>query len=147
MDTHPAKSVDLRFLEEVLNAHRLEALPDIVADDFIEENPVSGQGPGRDGLRDFLEHMFTAFPDVHWSVGHMVAEGDTVMTWGTWHGTHLGTFLGIPPTGRRVNVEAWTKDVIRDDRISTSRIIMDNLGLLRQLGALPTVVDAPTPTG
>lgn len=137
MPNHAAQSVDRRFVEEVLNGRNLDVLPELLTDDFTEENPVPGQGPGRDGLRDFLQQMFTAFPDLQWTVEQMVSDDDTVMSLSTWQGTHLGAFLGIPPTGNRVSVEAWTRDVLRNGKISSSRILMDNLALLQQLGATP----------
>ncbi|GAA2746884.1 hypothetical protein GCM10009868_34080 [Terrabacter aerolatus] len=132
-------AVPVRFVEEVLNGHNLDVIPDLVSDDFVEENPPPGQGPGRDGLRDFLGQLFTAFPDLEWTVEQMVADGEAVMAWSTWKGTHRDAFLGIPPTGTRVTVEAWTRDVVHDGRIVSSRILMDNLALLQQLGAIPAV--------
>ena len=55
----------------------------------------------------------------------------------TWTGTHRGEFLGIPPTGKPVRVWGVVMDVVKDGRLSESRIIMDTLGLLQQLGAVP----------
>lgn len=51
------KATGLRFAQEVLSHHDLDVLPELVGDDFVEENPIPGQGPGRDGLRDFLSAM------------------------------------------------------------------------------------------
>ena len=59
------------------------------------------------------------------------------VTFSIWTGTHLGEFLGIPATGRSVQVEAWTLDRYRDGQMTESRIIMDVAGLLTQLGAIP----------
>lgn len=137
MSTEPSKAVGLRFVNEVLNARNIDVLTEVMSDDFTEENPPPGQGPGRDGLRDFLADMFTAFPDLEWTIEQMVAEDDLVMSWGTWRGTHQGSFLGIPPTGRQLIVEAWVRDVIRDGKICSSRILMDSLSLMQQLGAIP----------
>lgn len=131
------KAIDLRFVKEVLSEHDLDVLPDLVAEDFVEQNPPPGQGPGREGLRAFLAQMFEAFPDLRWRVEEMVAEGDRVAAWSTWEGTHRGTFLGLPPTGRSVAVEAWTIDRFRDGKIAESRILMDVMGLMQQLGAIP----------
>jgi steroid delta-isomerase-like uncharacterized protein len=131
------KARDLRFVEEVLNQHHLDVLPDLVAEDFLEQNPPPGQGPGREGLRQFLAQMFEAFPDLRWRVEEMVAEGDRVAAWSTWTGTHRGTFFGVPPTGRSVSVESWTIDYFRDGMLTESRIIMDVMGLMQQLGAIP----------
>jgi len=127
-----------RFTEEVLNGHDLDgALTELVAEDFVEQNPLPGQGPGRAGLRDVLAGMNAAFPDIRWSVQDTVVEGDRVGTFSFWIGTHKGEFLGIPATGRRVTVEAWTLDRYENGQLAESRIIMDVAGLLAQLGVLP----------
>jgi steroid delta-isomerase-like uncharacterized protein len=127
-----------RFTDEVLNGRDLDgALTELVVEDFLEENPLPGQGPGRAGLADVLAGMNAAFPDLHWDVHETIVEGDRIMTYSTWTGTHQGDFLGIPATGRPVAVEAWTKDRYRDGRLVQSRIIMDVVGLLTQLGVLP----------
>ena len=131
--TENNKAMDLRFATEVLSEHNLDVLTELVAEDFIEQNPPPGQGPGREGLRQFLAQLFDAFPDLSWRVEEMVAEGDRVASWSTWKGTHRGTFMGLPPTGRTVSVEAWTMDHFRDSKVAESRIIMDMMGLMQQL--------------
>jgi steroid delta-isomerase-like uncharacterized protein len=128
---------DLAFARVVLNDHRLDQIAMYVRSDFVEENPAPGQGPGRDGLRDFLSSFLAAFPDVTWTVQETVAQGNTVAAWSVWEGRHDGEFMGIPATGRRVSVEAWTFDRFRDGGMASSRILMDQFGLLRQLGAIP----------
>ena len=132
------RAIDLRFVDEVLNGHNLDVLPELVAEDFVEQNPPPGQGPGREGLRQFLAQMFEAFPDLRWRVEETVAEENRVAAWSTWEGTHRGTFLGVPPTGRSVSVEAWTIDYFRDGKLAESRIIMDVMGLMQQLGVVPS---------
>ncbi len=71
-----------------------------------------------------------------------VVRGGCVAMWSVWSGTHRGEFMGIPATGRTVAVEAWTMDTLRDGRLVQSRILMDAMGMLTQLGALPAP-DAP----
>ena len=88
--------------------------------------------------------MFAAFPDLRWTPQQMIAEDDRVLSCSVWTGTHRGPFLGIPPTGRQVSVEAWTLDRFRDGKMTQSRIIMDVAGLLVQLGVL---APAPGPPG
>ena len=127
-----------RFTDEVINAHDVGApLTELVFEDFVEQNPLPGQGPGRAGLADILTMMWTAFPDLHWNLQDTLVQGDRVMTLSTWTGTHRGEFMGIPATGREVAVEAWTVDRYRDGRLAESRIIMDVAGLLVQLGIVP----------
>jgi len=129
-------AVGRRLVAEVLSGHNLDVLPELVHEDFVEQNPAPGQGPGREGFRQFLAYLFSAFPDVRWTVQETVAEDDKVAAWSIWEGTHQGTFLGIEPTGRQVRVEAWTIDYFRNGKVAESRIIMDMLGLMQQLGAL-----------
>jgi steroid delta-isomerase-like uncharacterized protein len=112
----------------------------VVVEDFVDHSPLPGQGPGRAGLADILTGMFTAFPDLHWTLHDTVVEDDRVVSLSSWTGTHRGPFMGIPPTGRSVAVEAWTLDRYRDGRLTESRIIMDIAGMLIQLGLIP----APT---
>jgi steroid delta-isomerase-like uncharacterized protein len=136
------KAIDLRIMNEVLNGHDLDVLPELVAEDFVEQNPPPGQGPGREGLRQFLARFLEAFPDLRWRLEEMVAEGDRVASWSTWQGTHRGEFFGVPPTGRTVSVEAWTIDQFRDGKMAESRIIMDVMGLMQQLGVIPQPASA-----
>lgn len=139
----PAVEQDLRalahrFIDDVINARDLDgALVEMVAEDFVELNPLPGQGPGRAGLADTLSMLFTGFPDLRWTLHDTLVEGDRVMGFSTWTGTHDGGFMGIPATGRTATVEAWTIDRYRDGIFVESRIIMDVAGLLGQLGVLP----------
>ena len=141
--THSVVQHDLRvllqrFIDDVINAQDLDtALVEIVAENFVELNPLPGQGPGRAGLADILGMMFTGFPDLHWTLHDTLVEGDRVMGFSTWTGTHEGEFMGIPATRRTATVEAWTLDRFRDGIFIESRIIMDVAALLGQLGVLP----------
>ena len=132
------------FIDRVLNDHDLDAVDELVAEDFHEQNPPPGMGPGRQGLRDFLASMFAAFPDLRWEVKQSVAADGCVAMWSVWSGTHQGEFMGIPATGRTVAVEAWTLDILRDGLLVESRILMDTMGMLTQLGALPAPDAAAT---
>lgn len=127
-----------RFIDEVINGRDLDrALTEVVAEDFVEQIPFPGQGPGRAGLADVLAGMFAAFPDLHWTIRDTLAEDDRVMAYSTWTGTHRDNFLGIPATGKQVSVDAWTVDRYHNGQMTESRLIMDVAGLLAQLGALP----------
>jgi steroid delta-isomerase-like uncharacterized protein len=131
------------FIEEVINRGRFERMNDLVKEDFIELAPFPGQQQGREGLRAVLMQMKSAFPDIHWVVLEMISEGDKVVTRFTWSGTHRDTFLGIPATGRSVEVKGTVIDRLEAGKMADSRILMDTLGLMQQLGVLP----APPPAG
>jgi steroid delta-isomerase-like uncharacterized protein len=131
------------FIEEVLNQGRFERMSDLVKEDFIELDPLPGQQQGREGLKAVLMEMKSAFPDIHWVILEMIAEGDKVATRFTWSGTHRDQFLGIPATGKSVEVKGVVIDRLEAGKMADSRILMDTLGLMQQLGVLP----APAPGG
>jgi steroid delta-isomerase-like uncharacterized protein len=134
-----------RFGKEVLNEKNLSAIDEIAADDFVELDPIPGQPPGRDGLKTFLATvLFPAFPDQEWVTHEQVNDGDKVVSRFTWYGTHQGAFMGIPATGCRIAVKGVVIDRVVGGKWKDSRILLDNLGLLQQLDALPAA--APTPT-
>jgi steroid delta-isomerase-like uncharacterized protein len=127
-----------RFVEEVINKKKLDAVNELVAEDFVEHIPFPGQGPGREGLKHALSIFLSAFPDLQWILEEQIAEGEKVVSRFTMTGTHRGEFLGIAPTGNPVNVWGVVIDVVRDDKFAESRIIMDTLGLMQQIGVIPS---------
>ena len=124
------------FIEEVINNKNLDAANEIVSEDFIEHIPFPRQEQGREGLKFVLASMFTGFPDMHWTVDEQVSEGEKVVTRFTWTGTHQGDFMGIPATNKSVEVWGVVIDVVKNGWFSESRIIMDTVGLLTQLGVM-----------
>jgi steroid delta-isomerase-like uncharacterized protein len=126
-----------RFIEEVLNKGDIDAAGQFVREDVVEQVPFPGQGPGLEGLKDILRGMRAAFPDMHWSIEEQLVDTDKVLTRFEWTGTHQGAFLGIPATGRHVTVWGMVIDRLVDNRIKETRIIMDMLGLMTQLGMFP----------
>ncbi len=126
-----------RFVERVLNEGRIEEAGEFFWEDVVEEVPLPGQGPGLKGLQEVLVQMKGAFPDIHWEVEEQISEGDRVVSRFVWTGTHRGAFLGIPATGRRVSVWAVVMDHFVEGRIKHTRIIMDTLGMMGQMGVLP----------
>jgi steroid delta-isomerase-like uncharacterized protein len=137
------KAVVQRFIDEVLNQGKLETADEIVAEDFVELDPLPGQRQGRGGLKEIVALLRTAFPDMHWSVDETIAAGEKVVTRFTWTGTHKGDFLGIPATGRPVSVKGVVIDRIVGGKMTDSRILMDNFGMMQQLGVIPPPAQAP----
>jgi len=126
-----------QFIDETLNKGDVEGAGRFVWEDVVEQVPFPGQGPGLAGLQDVLRAMRAAFPDLHWSVEEQLADGDRVLTRFVWTGTHRGAFLGLPATDRRVSVWGMVIDRLVEGRIKDTRILIDTLGLMTQLGALP----------
>src|SRR5215469_3307851 len=112
-----------RFMEEVINQGNLDAADEIVAEDFVELDPLPGQRQGREGLKEVIGMLRAAFPDIHWVVDETIAAGEKVVTRFTWTGTHRGPFLGIPATGRNVRVKGVVIDRLSGGRMADSRIL------------------------
>lgn len=125
-----------RFVDEVITQGDIDLAAQFVWEDVVEQVPLPGQGPGLEGLKDILRAMRAAFPDLIFSIQEQIAEGDKVASRFEWTGTHEGTFLGVPATGRFVRVWGIVIDRLEKGRIKDTRIIMDTLGLMIQLGAI-----------
>ena len=125
------------FVDEVITQGNIEAAAQYVWEDVVEQVPLPGQGPGLDGLKDIIRAMRAGFPDIVFSIQEQIAEQDKVVSRFEWTGTHDGEFLGIPATGRPVRVWGIVIDRLQDGRIKDTRIIMDTLGLMAQLGVFP----------
>jgi steroid delta-isomerase-like uncharacterized protein len=126
-----------RFADEVITQGNIDAAAQFVWEDVVEQVPLPGQGPGLEGLKDILRAMRSAFPDIVFSVHEQISEGDKVASRFEWTGTHQGAFLGVPATGRHVSVWGIVIDRLVEGRIKDTRIIMDTLGLMVQLGVAP----------
>jgi steroid delta-isomerase-like uncharacterized protein len=137
MSVESNKEFMRRWVDETINRKNLRAIDEMVAENFTEHVPFPGQPPGREGLKLVIGGFLKAFPDIRWTVEEEIAEGDKVVSRFTWTGTHQGEFLGVPATGRKVTVWGVVIDVVRDGKFAESRIIMDTLGLMQQLGAIP----------
>jgi steroid delta-isomerase-like uncharacterized protein len=125
------------FYEQVLNAHDLDAIDDLVAEDYVELDPQQGQAAGRNGLRQALAEFNEAFPDNHWHLDERIVDGEKIVTRFHWTGTHTGEFRGVPATNKSASVKGVVIDEFEDGQMARSRILMDQFGLLQQLGLLP----------
>jgi steroid delta-isomerase-like uncharacterized protein len=125
------------FVDEVINKGDFEAANLFVWEDVVEHVPFPGQGPGLDGLKDVLRGMRAGFPDLLFSIKEQISEGEKVLSRFEWTGTHRAEFLGVPATGRPVKVWGMVIDRLQDGKIKETRILMDTLGLMMQLGVIP----------
>ena len=142
MSEETNKALLRRFVEEIVNQGHMAVAAELVAPDFIELDPFPGQAPGRAGLIESIEGLRAAFPDLAWRIEEVVAEGEKVASYHTWSGTHLGEFLGIAPTGKRVRMGCMIFDTYEDGKLKQSRLMMNVLSLLQQLGAVPEAEQA-----
>jgi steroid delta-isomerase-like uncharacterized protein len=127
------------FIDRVLTAGEVDATGDYFHSDMVEEVPFPGQGPGLDGLKETLIRIRRAFPDSQWKVEEQIAEDNKVLTRFLWSGTHQGEFLGIPATNRAIRVWGMVIDRFEDRKVQSTRILLDTLSMMQQLGVLPAV--------
>ena len=133
------KTLSRRVVEEVLVAGNLDVVDEIVSKDYVHHDPaMPEEGHGREHFKEFASMYRSAFPDVHVEIEDMIAEGDRVATRWVASGTHEGELMGISPTGNRVTVAGTTIDRLADGQIAETWDIYDALGMMRQLGAIPS---------
>ena len=92
-----------------------------------------GEKDAPEGLKRALRLQVAAFPDVHYTIEALIAEGDRVVLHNTWRATHRGEYLGFPPTGKRIAVTAMHLLRLQDGLIVEHWGIQDRLGLVEQL--------------
>lgn len=140
MSTEANKAVARRYFDEFLNEGK-----GVVGDDLFAPTYRS-YFPGSPGPLDKQEHdhvtitFFAAFPDGHFTVEDVVAEGDKVVSRYTFRGTHLGSWtaaLGTPPTGKHVTIRGDEIFRIVDGRIVEQWAQFDVIAALRQFGVVP----------
>jgi predicted ester cyclase len=95
------------------------------------------------GHKQFLTALFNAFPDIHFAIEDILAEGDKVAFRLAVTGTHSGVFQGIPPTGKKVSFGGTGIGTIVDGKLEENRAHADIMGLMQQLGAMPAPSNAP----
>ena len=139
MSAEANRKLARRFFQEVWNEGDEAAIDAYIAADAVGNDPEFGSG--REAFRRQWRQWRAAFPDLHFAVEDVVAEDDRVVTRWTLTGTHRGEFLGLAPTGRRIEVTGMSLDRIVDGRIAAGFDNWDALGLRRQLGLLPTEGD------
>ena|SRR5436190_14226071 len=134
MQAQELKQLNEHFIEEVFRHRRVEAIDDLLTEDFTEHTPAPGQGADRQGTKEFIGQMLEAFPDMDFTIDSQIAEGDMVSSIGTMTGTHRGDFMGVPATGRRVSVPVMDTAKGRGGRFSDHWGLVDVPKLMDQLG-------------
>ena len=81
--------------------------------------------------------MRRGFPDIQWTLEETIAEGDRIAARFTMRGTHQGTFLGVAPTGRKIEVKAMNFHRLSEGKFVEEHGQPDLLGLLLQIGSMP----------
>jgi predicted ester cyclase len=122
------KALVKSYVEEVFNNHDISATEKYLA------------GQGNEKFKQFKESsltpFFTAFPDVHADIEHIVAEDSLVVVFLNFTGTHTGVFQGRPPTNKTVNTRSADLYKIENEKIVEHWDVVDQLDLLQQTGEI-----------
>ncbi len=118
-----------RFFEEAINQKDRTACERLLTDDFVHNNAFRGQT----GQQGAVDELLAAFPDLQNRVMMTVAEDDKVAAHSRWRGTHEGSFLGIEPTGTKVEFTSTAIMLIHGGRIAQAWDEIDLMGLAMQL--------------
>jgi steroid delta-isomerase-like uncharacterized protein len=139
MSTESNKAIIRRFFEEAFNQGNLAVLDEIIAPNQVNGGPgaLPGMPSGPEGAKALITTYRNAFPDLRFTIDEQVAEGNTVMTRWTAHGTHNGELAGIPATGRPATVVGVGVDRVENGKVVDSWGIFDQSGMLQQLGVIP----------
>lgn len=131
-----------RLMEEDISQGDAQVAAAIIHPDFVDHTNPPGMQHGLEGHTAIVQLFRTVFPDLVWHIDDLIAEGDKVVARTTMRGTHLGSFFGVPPSGKTVEMTGVHILRIADGRIIEHWGNNDDLGLMRQLGAVPAPVEA-----
>jgi steroid delta-isomerase-like uncharacterized protein len=137
MSAEENKALVRRFVDEVQSRGNIDALDEICSPEFVNHSAPPGVPSNCEGVKQLTAMFRQAFPDSYFTVEDMMAEGDKVATRKTFHGSHQGEFMGIPPTGRRVSMRLIDIVRIAGGRVVEHWSMGDNLGMMQQLGVIP----------
>jgi steroid delta-isomerase-like uncharacterized protein len=127
-----------RRLYDLISAGDVDAFGELLADDFVEHEETPGLAPTKDGVKSFFRMQFAAFPDLRMDVEDVVADGSKVVARVRYTGTQRGEFMGMPATGKSVDVQLI--DIFRfgdDGRVGEHWGVVDLLTMMQQLGVVP----------
>jgi len=130
------KAIARRFLDELWNRSNFGLVDQLLASDYDGHSSTVIRGP--EGAMEFVPRLRNAFPDFQFSILDQIAEGDKVATRWTIRGTHEGEFQGIPPSGKQIEMTGITIFRIANGKLIEGWTNEDVLGMLQQLGAIPT---------
>lgn len=145
MSAEKNEAVVRRYIEEVWNGHNLDAIDKLVSPDYFNHAASSAEYQ-RGGARRAVEWLLSVFPDHRFDIED-AADGDTVAIRGTCSGTHEGETSDIPPTGRRFAVQQSHWFRVADGKLAEHWVVRDDLGMMRQLGVIPTQRHSEKATG
>lgn len=128
----------MRRIYELINSGDIDGFVASLGDDFVEHEELPGLSQDREGVRGFFTMLRTAFPDMRMNLDDVLVDGDKAVARVTTTGTQQGEFMGIPATGRPIDVQVI--DIMRfgaDGLMTEHWGVFDALRMMQQIGAIP----------
>ncbi|NUQ85006.1 MAG: ester cyclase [Anaerolineales bacterium] len=142
MFANKLKSYAREFIEQAFNQRNEKALDGYFSQDLVDHALPPMLPPGFQGRKMFYGAFLAAFPDLHVHIENLVEENDRVVTHWSAHGTHQGELMGIPPTGKTVQVSGIAIDRFENGKSVEHWEVFDQMGLMQQLGVIPAAGSA-----
>ena len=136
MSTEENKAIARRVFEAI-NEKNWAVLDDVISTDCLFHGPWGEEEKVSQLIKRIALMMYDAFPDHHLTIEDMIVEGNKVVTRATARGTHKGDFMGIAPTGKQFIMMGIWIYYIADGKIIEDWEVLDQLGMMQQLGAIP----------
>jgi steroid delta-isomerase-like uncharacterized protein len=147
MSAEENKATVRRIYDELWNERNLEIAGEVIAEGGVNyDTELVPQPFGPEEMKGTVRMVTAGFPDNHHEVEEMIAEGDKVVARVTLTGTQEGEIMGIPPTGRSIEVAEIHIYRLADGKAVENRVGRDDLGAMRQLGVIPDPLPAPQDT-
>jgi len=137
MPTDQTESLIRRIFDEAFNQGRLAAIDEVFTPDHFAHNAFGGAPNGPQGLKWLIAMFRTGFPDLQCTIEDEINKGDRSAALWTMRGTHKGLFQGNQPTGRPIEVQGIIFARIEEGMIVEYWMLIDQFGLLQQLGIIP----------
>jgi steroid delta-isomerase-like uncharacterized protein len=143
MSSEANKALIRRFYDEVFNQQNRATAAEMLAPDFVAHHPAFPDGiRGPEGIIQTVAAFRLGFPDLHYTIDDLFAEGDKICVRWTGHGAHQGEFLHLPPTGKAVTYTGIDVFRVVRSQCAEAWVSADLLGLLQQLGVFPTLSES-----
>lgn len=144
MSLEDNKAIIRTYVETIFNQQQVDRADELVAPDYRDHAALPGQAPGLEGAKKKWAMYLAGIPDLQVTVEELVAEADKVAVRRSYQGTHQGVLLGIPPTGKQVQIGGISIFRLAEGKIAEQWEQLDRLALMQQLGVLPTPGQGPS---
>jgi len=139
------------FYEQLMNKHNLGIIDSMVSPDYTSDQVEPGYPPTREGYKKIMSEFFSAFPDLNEKVNFMVADSNAVMVQYTLMGTNTAPMMGMPATGKKINIGGVDIVRIKNHKVVKQWDYDEEMKMMTQMGMMPGMggdsAKGQTPTG